>query len=120
MVNIPRGPARMRIENWELIIGQINSSILNSQFSILIRGGNQDDLSMTQKDYDKCARRIAEALQLEPGEKVLIKRDSRVFTSLVPPLETVIRASGAYISGTILAEQPHRSGELETLRELFR
>ena len=75
---------------------------------------------MTQKDYDKCARRIAEALQLEPGEKVLIKRDSRVFTSLVPPLETVIRASGAYISGTILAEQPHRSGELETLRELFR
>jgi hypothetical protein len=76
---------------------------------------------MNQKDYDKCARRIAEALQLEPGEKVLIKRDSRVFSALVPPLETVIRASGAHVSGTILAEQPdNRSGGLESLRELFR
>ncbi|HEY2380456.1 MAG TPA: hypothetical protein VGK48_04670 [Terriglobia bacterium] len=77
--------------------------------------------AMTQSDYDKCARRIAEALQLEPGEKVLIKLDTRVFTALVPPLQTVIRASAAHIAGVILAEDTRNSSasELESLRALF-
>lgn len=76
---------------------------------------------MIQNDYDKCARRIAEALQLESGESVLIKLDTRIFTNLVPPLQTVIRASGAHICGVILAEDTNNGSptELESLRKLF-
>jgi hypothetical protein len=71
-------------------------------------------------DFDKCARRIAEALQLAPGETVLMKVDSRVFNALVPPLENVIRASGARISGVIRAEDANSSDEdLASLRGLF-
>jgi leucyl aminopeptidase (aminopeptidase T) len=77
---------------------------------------------MTPTDYDKCARRIAEALQLESGEKVLLKLDPRVFAPLVSPLQAVIRASGADISGVVLAEDTAAAsaGELESLRALFR
>jgi hypothetical protein len=76
---------------------------------------------LTPKDYDTCARRIAEALRLGPAEKVLIKLDPRVFSGLVQPLQTVIRASGAHVSGVILAEDSNNSsrGELESLRSLF-
>jgi hypothetical protein len=72
-------------------------------------------------DYDKCATRIADALQLGPGEKVLLKLDTRAFTMLVPPLQNVIRASGAHISGVILAEETNADDrkELKSLRALF-
>lgn len=76
---------------------------------------------MNQHDFDKCARRIADALQLAPGERVVIKLDTRVFTSLVPPLQNVIRASGAHISGVILAEDTSAASdqEVDSLRQLF-
>ena len=77
---------------------------------------------MIQSDYEKCARRIADALQLEPGEKVVIKLDPGVFMPLVSPLQNVIRASGAHISGVILAEDTNTAsdGELASLRQLFK
>src|SRR5215471_17184454 len=76
---------------------------------------------MTQNDYNKCARRIAEALQLEPDESVLLKVDTRLFTPVVPPLQSAIRAAGAHISGVILAEETDTSSqrELDSLRQLF-
>jgi len=76
---------------------------------------------MTQSDYEKCARRIAGALQLAPGEKVLIKVDPRVFTPVIAPLQNLVRASGAHISGAILAEDTNlESGdEFASLRHLF-
>lgn len=76
---------------------------------------------MNTADYEKCARRIADALQLAPGERVLLKLDSRVFTALVPPLQNVIRASRAHISGVILAEDVSTffDDELSSLRRLF-
>src|SRR5881396_3593645 len=76
---------------------------------------------MTQTDYEKCAGRIVEALQLAPGEKVLLKLDARVFTPLVPFLQTLIRASGAHIAGVILAEDTDAfsEGELASLQRLF-
>jgi hypothetical protein len=76
---------------------------------------------MNTTDFDKCARRIAEALQLQPAERVLLKLDTRIFTTLVPPLQNVIRASGAYISGVILAEDVNTGSERElaSMRRLF-
>jgi hypothetical protein len=76
---------------------------------------------MQPADYDKCARRIADALQLRSGESVLIKLDTRTGTPFVPPLQNVIRASGAHISGVILAEDVNTSSseELSSLRRLF-
>jgi hypothetical protein len=77
---------------------------------------------MTQADYDKCAQRIGDALQLAPGESVLLKVDPRIFASLIAPLQSVIRAAGAHVSGVVLAEEAVGStqGELESLRTLFR
>src|SRR5215468_9459674 len=72
---------------------------------------------MTTADYDKCARRIVEALQLSAGEKVLIKRDRRVFAQLFPPLKNLIDASGANILAEILSEDSN--DDLESLRRLF-
>ena len=76
---------------------------------------------MNTADYDKCARRIANALRLAPGENVLLKLDTRVFTPLVPPLQNVTRASGANILGVILAEDANAYSDLEfaSLRRLF-
>src|SRR5687768_2343578 len=76
---------------------------------------------MDTSDYQKCAARIAAALQLAPGEKVLLKLDARVFGSIVLPLQKLIRASGAHVSGVILAEESatQSDGELESLRRLF-
>jgi leucyl aminopeptidase (aminopeptidase T) len=76
---------------------------------------------MTNSDYEKCARRIAEALQLESGEKVLMKVDTRIFSPLIAPLQKATRAAGAHISAVILAEETaaHSPGELESLRALF-
>ncbi len=76
---------------------------------------------MTTADYDKCARRIVDALKLASGERVLLKLDTRMFTTLVPPLQNLIRASGALISGVILAEDTPSSSdeELDSLRRLF-
>ncbi|PYR90250.1 MAG: hypothetical protein DMG19_06045 [Acidobacteria bacterium] len=76
---------------------------------------------MTTADYDKSARRIADALKLAPGERVLLKLDTRLFTPLVPPLQNLIRASGAHVSGVILAEDTQVSSdeELDSLRRLF-
>jgi len=76
---------------------------------------------MKPADYEKCARRIAEALQLSAGEKILLKLDTRVFTPLVQPLQNVIRSAGAHIAGVILAEETAASSEqeLSSLRRLF-
>ncbi|PYS54095.1 MAG: hypothetical protein DMG13_09795 [Acidobacteria bacterium] len=76
---------------------------------------------MTPSDYEKCARRIAGALQLAPGEKVLIKLDPRVFAPLIAPLQNLIRASGAHISGVVLAEDTKAGSddEFASLRQLF-
>ena len=76
---------------------------------------------MNTSDFEKCARRMAQALQLSRGETVLLKLDTRVFTPLIPPLQNVIRACGAHISGVILAEDVTTSSkeELESLRRLF-
>jgi hypothetical protein len=76
---------------------------------------------MNIADYTKCARRIVDALGLSPGERVLLKLDTRVFAQLVPPLQNLIRASGAHISGVILSEDTIASTdeELESLRRLF-
>src|SRR5262249_45489525 len=66
-------------------------------------------------------RRIAEALQLRAGETVLLKLDPRTFAPLIPPLQNVIRASGAHISGVVLSENVNTSSdeELASLRRLF-
>src|SRR5215471_15333108 len=76
---------------------------------------------MNTPDFDKCAQRIAAALQLSHGETVLLKLDRRIFTPLIPPLQNVIRACGAHISGVILAEDVSASSkeELVSLRRLF-
>src|ERR1700688_928174 len=76
---------------------------------------------MNIADYEKCARRIADALQLRPDEKVLLKLDTRVFTQLVPPLQNLIRVAGAHISTVILAEETDADDrkELKSLRSLF-
>src|SRR5262245_24096561 len=76
---------------------------------------------MNTTDFDKCARRIAAALQLSHGERVLLKLDTRIFTPLIPPVQNVIRACGAHICGVILAEDVSTSSkeELVSLRRLF-
>ena len=76
---------------------------------------------MNTTDFEKCAQRIAAALQLSRGETVLLKLDTRIFTPLIPPLQNVIRACGAHISGVILAEDVSASSkeELVSLRRLF-
>ena len=76
---------------------------------------------MKSFEFDQCARKIADALQLGSGESVLIKLDTGIFTSLVRPLQNVIRACGAHISGVILAEDVTTSTdeELSSLRRLF-
>ncbi len=58
---------------------------------------------------------------MAPGEKVLIKLDPRVFVPLIAPLQNLIRASGAHICGSILAEDTGASceKELDSLRRLF-
>src|SRR5437762_8064062 len=76
---------------------------------------------MTTTDYEKCAHRIAAALQLAPRETVLIKLDPHTFTPLIPPLQSAIRATGAHVSGVILAEETDSSSgeELHSVRRLF-
>jgi hypothetical protein len=76
---------------------------------------------MTTSDYENCAQAIAAALQLATGETVLVKLDTRVFNGIVSPLQKIIRASGAHISGVILAEETTASSdqELNSLRRLF-
>ena len=76
---------------------------------------------MNTADYDKCARRITDALQLGPDEKVLLKLDTRVFTQIVPPLQNLIREAGAHISSVILAEETAADDrkEMKSLRALF-
>src|SRR5437016_3536786 len=76
---------------------------------------------MNTADFGRCASRIADALKMSPGEKVLIKVDPRVFAPLLQPLQNVILATGAHIAGVILAEDTTASGdqELDSLRRLF-
>src|SRR2546427_9906735 len=76
---------------------------------------------MTTADYEKGAGKIPAALKLASGERILLKLDTRVFAPLVPPLQNLIRASGAHLSGVVLAEDTETSsdGELDSLRRLF-
>lgn len=77
---------------------------------------------MTQADYEKCASRIGDALQLAPGESVVLKVDPRIFAPLIAPLLSLIRAAGAHVSGVVLAEETAGStdAELDSLRTLFK
>jgi hypothetical protein len=59
---------------------------------------------MNRADYEKCARRIIDAVQLKTGESVTLKVDKRIFTELLAPLQNLIEASGAHIEGVIPAE----------------
>src|SRR6516162_6854308 len=79
------------------------------------------DMRMNIPDYEKCARRIAEALQLTSGETVLLKLDPRLFSPLIAPLQKAIRSAGSHISGVVLAEDSDipSPGELESLRSIF-
>jgi leucyl aminopeptidase (aminopeptidase T) len=72
-------------------------------------------------DYSRCAGRIADALKLEPGERIVLKLDPRVFTALVEPLQKEIRKAGAFIAGVVLAEETNTDSEAEytALRDLF-
>src|ERR1051326_1901423 len=72
---------------------------------------------MSTADYDKCAGRILDALQLSAGEKVLLKRDRRVFAPLFPPSQNLILASGAEISGMMFADDAN--DDLPALRRVF-
>jgi hypothetical protein len=76
---------------------------------------------MTTSDYEKCAQTIVAALQPAPGETVLMKVDTRIFAGIIPPLQNAIRATGAHISGVILAEETNADSEAElnSLRQLF-
>jgi hypothetical protein len=76
---------------------------------------------MDTADYLRCAARISEALKLQRDEHVLLKLDTRVFSSIVEPLQQEIRRAGAVISGVILAEDTSESSqtELEILRRQF-
>jgi len=74
---------------------------------------------MKTADFDKCARRIADALKLAAGETVLLKADSRIFTGLIPPLQNVIQASGARIIVIIPAESDDSNENVSTVRQLF-
>jgi leucyl aminopeptidase (aminopeptidase T) len=76
---------------------------------------------MTPEEYARCARRISASLQLEPGERVLIKLDPRTFAPLVEPLQQEIRKCGAIIGAVVLAEDTKASSEQELvgLRALF-
>src|SRR5262245_45782628 len=68
---------------------------------------------MIASDYVRCARRIADALKLESGEKVLLKLDPRTFTGLIEPLQKEIRKAGAVISAVVLAEETSQSSDAE-------
>src|SRR5215831_7335071 len=76
---------------------------------------------MIASDYLHCAQRIAEALKLQTGERVLIKLDIRVFTGIVEPLQREVRKTGAVVAAVILAEDTTEQSqtELEVLRRLF-
>ena len=78
-------------------------------------------MSLTNLDYEQCARRIAGALCFQPDERVLLKIDPRIFTEIVEPLRSEIRHAGAHVSGTILADEAREGSEaeLESMRRLF-
>jgi hypothetical protein len=76
---------------------------------------------MKAADYDKCARRIAEALKLRAGESVVVKHHPRVFNPLLEPLQQAIAASGANITGMLRADDDDSPSDegLTSLRRLF-
>ena len=78
-------------------------------------------MSLTTADYEKCARKIAEALCFQEGESVLLKVDVRVFTEIVGPLRKEIRNADAFVSGTILSEETAETSEdeLASIQRLF-
>ncbi len=78
-------------------------------------------MSLTEADYAKCADRISAALRFQPGESVLLKVDTRLFTPIVEPLRARIRAAGAYVAGAILSEETDAASdrELRSMRRLF-
>jgi leucyl aminopeptidase (aminopeptidase T) len=46
-------------------------------------------------NYQSMARRIIDSLQLQPGERVLLRHDPGYFTELVAPLRRLVREKGA-------------------------
>jgi aminopeptidase len=52
-------------------------------------------------NYDAMARRIVDALQLQPGERVLLRHDPGYFTEIVAPLRRLIRKQGAIDLGAM-------------------
>jgi hypothetical protein len=77
---------------------------------------------LSTTDYERCARKIVDALQLAAGETVLFKLDPRVFAPLIGPLQSRIRAAGAHIIGAILSEETTADSheEFASLQLLFR
>ena len=78
-------------------------------------------MSLTNANYEKCASRIAGALDFRPGESVLLKLDIRIFTGILEPLRSEIRRAGAHVSGTILSDESREGSEAElaSMRRLF-
>ena len=57
-------------------------------------------------DYDAMAGRIAAALKLQPGERVLMRYDPDYFAGLKPPLEARVRAAKAVLLEPLRAQVP--------------
>jgi hypothetical protein len=78
-------------------------------------------MALNEPDYSRCAQRIVRALELQPGESVLLKIDPPLFSGILEPLRLEIRKAGAYVVAAILpdtATQPG-AGELAAIRALF-
>ena len=73
---------------------------------------------MTPGEYARCARRISASLQLEPGERVLIKLDPRMFAPLIEPLQQEIRNPERLFALRFSPKIPrlHRTGVRRTAR----
>jgi hypothetical protein len=76
---------------------------------------------MNTADYEKCAHRIVDALQLRSGEAVTLKFDNRIFGSFLAVLQKLIEARAAYVQGIIPAADVTASSpaEIAALRKLF-
>ncbi|HSB15532.1 MAG TPA: hypothetical protein VLE22_13830 [Bryobacteraceae bacterium] len=63
-------------------------------------------------NYDGMAARIAVALKLRPGERVLLRYDPGYFAEILPPLRKQIRAAKAEFLRPLLAKDPVPVGKL--------
>jgi hypothetical protein len=78
-------------------------------------------MGLNEPDYSRCAQHIVRALELQPGESVLLKIDPPLFSGILEPLRLEIRKAGAYVVAAILPDTATRPGaaELAAIRVLF-